>query len=366
MGGKSLIGSYWDYIDEGLRIIDSSGVIIEVNSAFCKMFEMKKESLVGKPMNVAFVEESPADSFAGIIKLLEAKEILKNYEKDIVLWNGKTHPFEISHQLINDNGMEPVLLSIFKDITQKIKAEIQVLELEKRRLKAEEELRIKSENLRQLIMRIENIKEEENTKIAREIHDELGQALTAIKISLTSLSKNYSNDKDIVEHLFLVNSTIEETIKSMRKISKRLRPRLLDELGLLPAIEWQVREFQTRTGIRCILSSSHDDIKLEPTISTNLFRIFQEALTNISRHSKATNVKIGIIQEPVGILTMDIKDNGVGLPKELSEKSGGLGILGMKERAQILGGGLEIISIDNSGTEVIVNIPINKVSVKYD
>jgi len=250
---------------------------------------------------------------------------------------------------------EPVV-KLFEELAINISFAIEFIEEQRRRLQAELELKQKSEKLSQLIMQLQNIREEENTKVAREIHDELGQALTAIKISLTSLSKNYSNDQDIVEHLFLVCSTIDETIKTMRKISTRLRPRLLDELGLISAMEWQLREFRTRTGIRCILTSSDENFNLNPIISTALFRIFQEALTNIARHSKATNVKINIFQDNVGTITMDIVDNGVGIAKK--EGNEGLGLLGMKERAHILGGEIEILSSEQTGTQVIVNVPI--------
>lgn len=350
----------WNSFDIGLDIVDSSGLIIDVNDAFCKLFAMDKASLISKPYSIVFGNEILPELFINFELTLKNANNSRHFENEVRLWNGKTMYLDIVNKLLKNGNDEPVIMGIFRDITSRKKIEVEVDKLRKHGEKVEEELKNTSENLRQLIMRIENIKEEENTKIAREIHDELGQALTAIKISLTSLSKNYSNDKDIVEHLFLVNSTIDETIKSMRKISTRLRPRLLDELGLLPAIQWQLREFQTRTGIRCILTTSDEDIKLESSISTNLFRIFQEALTNVSRHSKATNVKITIFYEQVGMLTMDIKDNGVGISKSVMETSGRLGILGMKERAQILGGGLEVISRENEGTEVIVNVPINK------
>lgn len=358
---KSIDPEIWNSLDNGLSIVDSSGLIIDVNDAYCKMFEMERVSLLSKPYTIVFSNEILPELFINFELTLKNGNNSRHFENEVKLWNGKSMYLDINNKLLKNGYPEPVILGIFKDITARKRTEIEFNKLKKHGEKVEEELKSKSENLRQLIMRIENIKEEENTKIAREIHDELGQALTAIKISLTSLSKNYSNDKDIVEHLYLVNSTIDETIKSMRKISTRLRPRLLDELGLLPAIQWQLREFQTRTGIRCILTTSDEDIKLESSISTNLFRIFQEALTNISRHSKASNVKISIFYEPVGMLTMDIKDNGVGIPKNVGEKSGRLGILGMKERAQILGGGLEVISAENEGTEVIINIPLNKV-----
>jgi len=229
------------------------------------------------------------------------------------------------------------------------------------RKNTEEELYRKSEKLRQLIKRTQNIREEENSKIAREIHDVLGQSLTAIKIETVSMSKKYSNNTELVDRLFGVVNTIDDTIKSVREISTRLRPRLLDELGLLPAIEHQLREFQTRTGIRCSLTSVDENLKLNSTVSTALFRIFQEAITNVARHAEATNVKVRInnTSSPNCTLTMEIIDNGIGLPHDYLEKSQSLGILGMKERAQILGGTIDFISAEDWGTAVVVNVPTN-------
>jgi signal transduction histidine kinase len=249
-----------------------------------------------------------------------------------------------------------------KELEEKVKNRtVDLLAEINERKNTESELYRKSEKLRQLIKRSQNIREEENSKIAREIHDVLGQSLTAIKIEIISLSKKYSNITELVDRLYMVVNTVDDTIKSVREISTRLRPRLLDELGLLPAIELQLREFQTRTGIRCSLNAKDENLNLSPTVSTALFRIFQEAITNVARHAEATNVKVRI-NNPCSAnetLTMEIIDNGIGLPHDYLDKSQSLGILGMKERAQILGGTIDFISADDWGTAVVVNIPTN-------
>jgi len=227
--------------------------------------------------------------------------------------------------------------------------------------KAKEELQKKTVLLSELTRKIETIKEEENTKIAREIHDELGQALTAINLEIMWIGKKYSNNSDIVERALLVSKIVNETIKSVRKISTRLRPRLIDEIGLFPAIESQMLEFQLRTGIRCCLNLPAENIEFSPAVSSSLFRIFQEAMTNIARHAKASDIQIDISKNGDDILKMRIKDNGVGL-KEQNNNNGhvkSLGILGMKERAIILGGNLDIKSIPDKGTEIVLNIPLN-------
>lgn len=229
------------------------------------------------------------------------------------------------------------------------------------RKKAEEELKITTEKLRQLTKRIQVIREEENKIIAREIHDELGQALTAIKIDVAWLSKRYANDESMVESLFTISNTIDDTIKTVRKISTRLRPRLLDELGLLPAIEWQMKEFQSRTGINCSMVLPEDTVDLNSIASSAIFRIFQEAITNVARHAKATNLFINISVKDNGRLTLAIRDNGIGLPQNYHAKDHSLGILGMQERARTVGGKVEVKSVKEGGTEVLVKVPIKKI-----
>jgi signal transduction histidine kinase len=157
---------------------------------------------------------------------------------------------------------------------------------------------------------------------------------------------------------------VDDTIKNVRKISANLRPKLLDQLGFLPAIEWQVKEFSKRTKIKCDFDIVNYNIELNPFAASTLFRIFQESLTNITRHSKASKVIFSIRVNGNDSLIMKITDNGVGFNGTVGQKPS-LGILGMKERAQSLGGNLSINSVRSGGTEVVVNIPLTK-HLKYD
>lgn len=227
------------------------------------------------------------------------------------------------------------------------------------RIETEKELKKKSEKLSLLTKRIQNIREEENIKIAREIHDELGQALTAIKIETVALSKKYSNDQVIVDRLYIVTDIVENIIKTIRKISIRLRPRLLDELGLIPAIEFYMKDFKIRTGINYRLNIPDENFNINNTSSNNIFRIFQEAITNIIRYSQAKEVTVKINKNGSGIFVMEIKDNGIGLPEEYMDKIDSLGIIGMKERANMLKGTVDVLPGKDSGTEVILKIPLN-------
>lgn len=222
--------------------------------------------------------------------------------------------------------------------------------------RAEQELRASSEQLRNLAARLLSVREEERTRIAREVHDELGQALTAVKMDLSWLAGRLSPGNGPM--LGRVRSTLQladSTIQSVRRISTELRPSVLD-LGLAAALEWQAQEFQARTGIRCRLRLP-DGGEVAPDVSTTLFRIFQEALTNIARHAGATRAEVVLKKQPDGLVLL-IRDNGRGFNPANSSSLKSLGLLGMRERAASLGGRVDISSAPGKGTRVTVRIPL--------
>ena len=163
------------------------------------------------------------------------------------------------------------------------------------RKKAEEQLKGSTEQLRALSAHLQSVREEERTLISREIHDELGQELTGLKMDLSWLVKRLSkNQKSLISKTESMLKLVDSTIQTVRRISSELRPGVLDDLGLIAAIEWQAQDFENRTGITCDFSSSVEEIGLDRDRSTAVFRIFQETLTNVSRHAKATRVKISL------------------------------------------------------------------------
>jgi signal transduction histidine kinase len=250
------------------------------------------------------------------------------------------------------NKLNQSLEEVIKERTSELTKEIS----EKK--KAEEEIKAKNQQLSQLAMNIQKVKEEENIRIAREVHDELGQMLTALKIEVSWFNGKLPDDSRAQEKLASIINLLDETLKTVRKISTHLRPRLLDELGLLPAIKMQVREFQTRTGIRCKLNLPEDtNGSIDKTISLAVFKIFQEAMTNISRHANATHVDINCKLKP-GMLMLEVKDNGVGIYKNYPVDENSLGILGMKERAALINGEVLLQGLPEGGTYVKVSIPL--------
>jgi PAS domain S-box-containing protein len=232
------------------------------------------------------------------------------------------------------------------------------------RMQAEERLRETTEQLRALSARIHSAKEEEGTRIAREIHDELGAALTSLRWELESFDKIISESGDqsqlkiLRERIEAMLRLTETTIGSVRRISSELRPSVLDDLGLVEAIEWQAQQFQSRTGIICRCDCSLENFDLSQEQSTAIFRIFQEALTNILRHAQATSVDITVEKE-AGEFVLTIIDNGRGIKE--NEKSGAqsLGLLGMQERAHLIGGKINITGVEGKGTVITIRVPIS-------
>jgi len=219
------------------------------------------------------------------------------------------------------------------------------------------------EILRRLSRHLQFVSERESKRIAREVHDELGQALTALKMDISWLSHKIAADDVNKERLLEKTSSmlwlVDKTIEAVQKISAELRPGLLDDLGLVPAIEWQAQEFQKRSGIKCTIKMEADDLEFGPDCSTAIFRIVQEALTNIARHARATRVTLHL-KEKDGKLNLMIRDNGVGINREDIFSPESLGIIGMRERLVSFGGVLKLKGIPGRGTELTILIPLKE------
>ena len=221
---------------------------------------------------------------------------------------------------------------------------------------AEADIQSSNERLRKLYQRLEMIREEERTRIAREVHDELAQMLTTLKLELSLLDKKMVDDKaplrnDTQMMLVLINNTIQ----TVKKIAMDLRPPILDDLGLHEAITWQGSEFEKRTGINFNFEVYSGNLELDIERSTTLFRIFQETLTNILRHAKAKNINASM-KEKDGTVTLQVSDDGIGIESDQILDIKSLGLLGMRERALVWQGDVDIQGVNNQGTTVTINI----------
>ena len=220
-----------------------------------------------------------------------------------------------------------------------------------------ERLKESEDKLRRLAAHLISVREEERAHIAREIHDELGQVLTGLKMEVTWLAKRL-REKPLIEKTDSMCKLIDATVGTVRKIATGLRPEMLDDMGLIAAVGWQAKEFQKRTGIRC-RTKLPPEVKLDIDVSTTMFRIFQEILTNVARHSRATRVdmELTIAEDKVAL---EVVDNGVGIADSDLNGKKSLGLLGMHERALLFGGEVKITGTPGHGTRVSVSIPLRQ------
>jgi signal transduction histidine kinase len=244
-----------------------------------------------------------------------------------------------------------------------IERELGDARVRRERQEAEQELRTSREQLRALAAHLLSVREEERKLIAREIHDQLGQSLTGFKMDLAWIRHRLQPNSEgfarrpLLDKINEMGALIDGSADLIRKLCTELRPGILDDLGLIPAVEWQAREFQKRTGIECALKLDVMELNLDPERSTALFRIFQEILTNVARHAGAGRVEAHLRRTGDEVI-LEVLDNGKGIePSKLSgEKS--LGLLGMRERALLFGGQVFIQGRKGGGTTVTVTIPL--------
>lgn len=230
---------------------------------------------------------------------------------------------------------------------------------------ANDRLKESHEELSALTEYQRTLREAEQKRMAREIHDELGQALTGLKMNVRLLNRRLTDHEEaeanVPESLSELEKMIDGTISSVRRISTELRPSILDDFGLVAAIEWQAKEFERGSEIACIFRSDTNDLDLGSEANTAVFRILQEALTNVARHAKANKVNI-TLSTPGDDVVLTIRDNGKGVDRSIPRKLT-LGILGMQERSRLIGGELTVGLAGGKGTEVRLRIPKKGASV---
>jgi len=327
-----------------LIITDAEGNNIYVSPNCEKMIGYKVEELLGRV--VWWVHDDD---------LARAKEIMNRVFSDRV--GGRN----LEYKAVKKNGEHWWASSSWKLLFDGqgnfCGVVMQTLDITDRK-QAEEEVRKSQEQLRSLADHLQSAREEERTSIAREIHDELGQRLTGLKMDLSWMAKKIPEEQtQLVDKLHSMAELTGTTLRTVQRISTELRPGLLDDLGLVAAIEWQVEEFENRTGIRCTLTVDPEDITVDDRRSTALFRILQETLTNVARHAQATIVHVSF-KEKDGNLELRVQDNGKGITKEQSSDPKSFGIIGMKERVYPFGGKVRVSGSPSKGTTMVAKMPI--------
>jgi PAS domain S-box-containing protein len=344
---------YRDLVENSTELIcthDLDGLILSANRAAIEVLGFDPKDWVGK--------RNLRDILAPEVDPDELDDYLARIRRDgnadgvmlVQTRSGVRRIWEYHNTLRTKGVLTPIVRGMARDITE--------------RKRAEEALRATSDQLRALSASVQSAREEEGARIARELHDELGSALTSLKWDLEGIDKLCSQSVNQMDFLPArkkiegMMGLIDATINTVTRISSELRPSLLDDLGLAAAIEWQARQFEGRAGITCECDSFVEDIELSREKATAIFRIFQEALTNILRHAQATRVNI-TMEEERGEFVLQVRDNGRGIAE--NEKTGArtLGLIGMRERVHLVGGGIEVTGVAGKGTVLTVRVPIH-------
>lgn len=344
--------SIFETTGNATAIIRGDSVISLANSEFERLSGYTKEEIEARMQWSDFVEEADRERIMDDHRAwrTQPSEAPRNYDFRFRDRSGGVHFVIASATRLPGTTMSVVSLL---DITD--------------RIQAEERLKASREQLRNLHMHTQELRERERANVAREIHDELGQVLTALKMDLSFFARRLKPDQEALQSkVASMSRSIDTSIDSVRKIIMELRPGLLDHLGLVPAIEWLVGEFQARTGITCTLSVSSPEVALESEVSTTVFRILQEALTNVARHAGATEVRVSLFNG-VDTLTLTIHDNGRGITKNQIDDPKSFGLMGMKERALFCNGVFDVYAdAQNGGTVVIMHIPVSETVKGHD
>jgi len=348
---------------DAMIIANEKGEIVLVNQQAETIFGYSRSELVGGQVEL-LMPEVFRESHRGHRARYSAYPKVRAMGTGLELYarrkNGTQFPVEISlSPLATAEGM--LVSASVRDITDRKNLENQLRLFNKA---LEEQVKLKTEtllesyeNIRQLAARLEDIREEERSSIAREIHDEIGQQLTGIKMDVSWIGRRVdgSGDAELTERIHDAMELLDSSIRTVRKISTELHPGILNDLGLVAAIAWQSQEFEKRSGIHTEFVSMEDQLDLPSRIAIGLFRICQESLTNVARHSGANNVAIRLSRDGGGVFLM-IEDDGKGFDVEEKRNKGTMGLVGMKDRVLMMGGELRIDSVPGRGTCLAVNL----------
>lgn len=329
----------FDTASEIITRISSDFRFLKVNKASCEIVGMKREDLIGeKCYKIVHGLDHPIDG-CPCEKALKTKKA----ETGEITQDGRCY-IATACPILDEKGEVVSFAHTLTDITE--------------HQQAEKKLEESRQQLRDLSAHLQSSREEERKRIARAVHDEMGQQLTALKIDLSWLAKKFSKGQEsLLDKTKSMLTLVDETMKTVKQISGGLRPALLDDFGLSAAVEYHLEEFQELTGIECEAVLKPDSINLDEERSIAIFRILQETLTNVARHAQATKVKVSL-QLEANKLALRISDNGSGTTERELLSPESFGLIGMRERIRVLKGKISISSIKDKGTTITVSIPI--------
>lgn len=335
-------------VRDAIVIVDSGKKVVLFNSGAETMFGLTTEQAIGANVVELLADCQSQVQHDSLFDYLEqgwhaesGRSRMANLE---LLRNGEAFPVEMSLSTTTFRG-EILLTAIFRDLTE--------------RQRAERALHESNRQLQEVSAALENVREEERSRISREIHDELGQFLTGIRMEVSWLaSRQVGKNDELAGRLGSIKGQIDQMISAVRRISSELRPLVLDDLGLAAAASWYVDQVASRTGLSISLSLPEDELPQGSPIATALFRVLQESLTNITRHAQATRVQIAL-RHSNEHWTLSIHDDGCGFQLG-QQKQMGIGLIGMRERVQILHGTLSVVTTPGGGTRIEATVPCDK------
>jgi PAS domain S-box-containing protein len=327
--------------------LDELQRIVLFNRAAEQVFGHNREAMIGRPVDVLIPERFRNAHHGHVNAFAQHGSTARRMGGNALLSglraNGEEFPIEASISQHRE-GAARRLTVILRDVTQ--------------RVRAMEELRRSKEELQALAAAAQEAREQEKSRIARELHDELGQQLTMLRMDLTWCKTHLPEDAEgYAAKLDRMEALLKSTVQSTRRLSSDLRPLMLDDLGLVPALEWLVQNMSQRGSVRCEFSIDDPALSLPPAHSTAIFRIVQEALTNIAKHAKAKRAEVAIRRDG-NLVRVRVRDDGVGFSPEDPRKPESFGLLGLRERISLLRGSARIESALGEGTTIEIELPV--------
>ena len=343
---EARVGSIVESAMDAIITVDERQHIVLFNAAAEEVFGCPRAEAIGAPL-AAFIPERFREAHAvHLVRFAQTGTASRRMGGQRVVLglrrNGEEFPIDASISQIAARG-EHYFTVILRDVTE--------------RQRAESQLRRSREEIRELALAASSAREQEKSRVARELHDELGQALTALKIDVFWLRDNLPEAAGPVKgKLGSMQLLLDGTVAAARRISSDLRPLMLDDLGLVAACDWLAQNFMQRTGAACELVIGKGDLDLPDPYATAVFRVLQESLTNAARHSGASQVEV-LLERDADAVTLTVRDNGQGFPAGDPRKPGSYGLTGLRERAALLDGEISIESAAGRGTVIELRLP---------
>lgn len=335
----------FEFAPDAYLVTDPEGTIQEANSAAAILLGVDPKFLIGKPLAVFLSGGDQTTFYERVTRLQEATQSVEDWQLSVQPRERASFPASVTVGVVRDTARRLIGLRwLIRDITE--------------RRRAEEQLRNSQEQLRGLAAHLETVREEERTTGAREIHDDLGQGMAGLKLNLAWLAGQLPENQLVLrEKADEMVRSIDAMLGTVLRISEGMHSSLLDLLGLVAAIQSEVRTFQVRTGIGCQVIVGLGDLRLDRQQATALFRICQEGLTNVADHAQATHVTIRLQQE-AGQLILAVEDDGRGINDQEITSDASFGLVRMREQALSLGGDLIVVGRPGAGTAVTVKLPL--------